>query len=57
MRPPSLPVKATMCMPRSCAASTAAITLPEFPDVEIASRTSPAPPSARTCLAKIWEKS
>ena len=36
----------------SCAAPIASITLPELPEVEIASSTSPRRPSARTCLAK-----
>ena len=41
MRPPPLPVSATTRISRSCAASTAATTLAELPDVEIASSTSP----------------
>ena len=36
---------------RSRAASIAETTLAEFPDVDIARRTSPAVPSARTCFA------
>ena len=51
MRPPPLPVSATTRISRVCAASMAAITLPELPDVEIASSTSPLVPSARTCFA------
>ena len=41
----------------ACAASTAASTLAELPLVRSASSTSPALPSACTCLAKIASKS
>ena len=39
--PPSRPVSATTCIPARCAASTAALTLGDAPEVLIASSTSP----------------
>ena len=50
--PPPLPVSATTRISRSCAATIAATTLAEFPDVDNASSASPLAPSARTCFAK-----
>src|SRR5450756_2521891 len=49
--PPLLPVSATTCISRSCAAWIAAMTFFELPLVEIASSTSLACPSACTCRA------
>ena len=49
--PPPRPVSATTVISRSWAASAAASTLAELPLVDSASSTSPAWPSARTCLA------
>ena len=51
--PPPRPVSAITVISRSCAASTAASTLAELPLVDSASSTSPAWPSARTCLEKM----
>ena len=48
-----VPVSATTVISRSCAASIAASTLAELPLVDSASSTSPAWPSARTCLEKM----
>jgi len=48
---PSLPVSATIRSPSSRATRIAATTLAEFPEVEIASSTSPLRPSARSCFA------
>src|SRR6185312_9306999 len=50
--PPSRPVSAITRMPRACAERIAAITFFELPEVEMASRKSPAWPRASTCLEK-----
>ena len=49
--PPLRPVNAITCMPRTRATSAARSTFGELPDVEIATSTSPAWPSASTWRA------
>ena len=54
--PPPRPLRASAVIPRDRAASTAASTFGEFPLVDIASRTSPFPPWARTWREKTSSK-
>jgi hypothetical protein len=48
------PGERTVTTPSSRAARTAATTLPELPEVEIASSTSPLRPRARSCFSNTW---